>query len=181
MERGGAMLKAISEVIGSKLVDLDKSQTIGEVVNWVVNPAERKLSALIVKPTGIFTKTMVVTTTDIVEYGPQMVVVKNQAAVVAPEEVAGLPQLLKSRHRVMGERVETAGGKLIGRVEDVLFETTDSTLQKFYIKPTLLGLVTRPDVIIGIDKVVRIEPRRLVVSDEVGEPTGSPRPVSAPI
>lgn len=175
------MLKAISEVMGNKLVDLDKSQAIGQVTNWVINPAERKLSALVVKPAGVFTRTMVVTTADIVEYGPQMIVIRNQTAMVPPEEVVGLPQLLKTHHRVMGERVETTKGKLIGKVEDVLFETTDSTLQKFYIKPTLLGLVTRPDVIIGIDKVVRIEPRRLVVSDEVGEPTGNARTASAPI
>lgn len=175
------MLKAIREVVGSKLVDLDRSQTIGEVINWVINPAERRLSALVIKQAGMFGKTRVVTTTDVIEYGPGMVVVKNQTAIISPDEVAGLPQLLKSRHRVMGERVETQSGKLIGRVEDVLFETTDSSLQKFYIKPTLLGMVTRPDVIIGIDKVVRIEPRRLVVSDEVGEPTRSTRTASAPI
>lgn len=175
------MLKAIREVVGNKLVDLDKSQTIGEVTNWVIDPDERKLSALVIKQAGMFGKTRVVTTTDIIEYGPGIVVIKNQNAVISPDEVVGLPKLLKSRHRVMGERVETRSGRFIGLVEDVLFETTDSTLQKFYIKPTLLGLVTRPDIIIGIDKVIQIEPRRVVVHDEVGEPTGSTRTASAPI
>ena len=164
------MLKAISEVIGSKLVDLDKSQTIGEVVNWVINPTERRLSALVVRLAGLFTKTMVVTTTDIIEYGPRMVVVRNQTSVVAPDEVSGMPKLLRSRFRLMGGRVETQSGKHLGQVEDVFFETTDSSLQKFYVRPSLLGLATRPDVIIGIDKVIKIEPRLVVVNNEVGEP-----------
>jgi uncharacterized protein YrrD len=181
MKKGKIMLKAISEVVGSKLVDLDKSQTIGEIVNWVINPTDRRLSALIIRRAGVFAKTTVVTTTDIIEYGPQMVVVKSQAAVIPPEEVRGLPQLIKSRHRIMGEKVETKSGKNIGRVEDVLFETIDSSLQKFYIKPTLLGLMTRPDIIIGIDKVIKIEPRRIVVSDDVGEGMSSHQPASAPI
>lgn len=164
------MLKSISEVVGSRLVDLDKSQTIGEVVNWVVNPDERRLSALIVRPAGLFAKTMVVTTADIIEYGPRMVVVKNQLAVVLPDEVSGMPKLLRSKFRLLGGRVETQSGRLIGQIEDIMFETTDSSLQKFYVKPPLLGLVTRPDVIIGVDKVVRIEPRRIIVNNEVGEP-----------
>lgn len=175
------MLKAISEVVGSRLVDLDKSQTIGEVTNWVINPDERKLSALVIKLTGLFAKTLVVTTVDIVEYGPRLVVVKNQLAAVPPDEVAGMPKLLKSRFHLLGGKVQTKSGKLLGRIEDVMFETTDSSLQRFYIKPPLLGLITRPDIIIGIDKIIKIEPRRIIVNDEVGEGMSSAQPVSAPV
>lgn len=175
------MFKAISGVMGSKLVDLDKSQTIGEVTNWVIDPKKRRLTALIVKQPGLFAKTRVVTTADIIEYGPRIVVIKNEAAVISPDEVAGLPQLLQSRHRILGERVETTSGKTIGVVEDVLFETTDSSLQKFYVKPNLLGLTMRPDVIIGIDKVISLEPKRIIVSDEVAAPTGTASPAQVPV
>lgn len=173
------MLKAISEVVGSKLVDLDKSQTIGEIANWVINPDERRLTALIVKLPGLFGKTMVVTTNDIIEYGPRMVVVKNQNAVIPPDEVSGLPKLLHVRYRIIGERVETKSGQSIGQVEDVLFETANSTLQKFYVKPGLLGLISRPDVIIGIDKILKIEPRRIVVHDDVNQPAGITQTIQA--
>ena len=47
------MLKPITEVVGARLVDLDKSQTLGEVINWVINPDEKKISALMVKPLGL--------------------------------------------------------------------------------------------------------------------------------
>ncbi|MFA5270160.1 MAG: PRC-barrel domain-containing protein [Patescibacteria group bacterium] len=175
------MLKAISEVVGSRLVDLDKSQAIGEVVNWVVNPDERKLSALVVRLNGLFPKNMLVTTADIIEYGPQMVVVKNQLSVVTPDEVVGMPKLLKSKFRLIGGRVETKSRKLIGQVEDIMFETTDSSLQKLYVKPNLLGLVTRPDVIIGIDRVLLIEPRRIIVEDDVAEPIAPGQTVRAEV
>ena len=175
------MLKAISEVVGSKLVDLDKSQTIGEVSNWVIDPRLRRLTALIVKQPGLFAKTRVVTTTDIIEYGPRIVVVKNESTVISPDEVSGLPQLLQSHYRIMRERVETKSGKPIGVVEDVLFETTDSSLQKFYIKPSLLGLATRPDIILGIDKILEIQPKRIIVSDDVDAPTGTTSPAQASI
>lgn len=172
------MLKAISEVVGSRLVDLDKSQTIGEIVNWVVNPDDRRLSAVVVKIAGLFSKTMVVTTVDIIEYGPRIVVVKNQSSVVAPEEVVGMPKLLRSKFRLIGGRAETQSGRSLGQIEDIMFETTDSSLQKFYIKPSLLGLVTRPDIMIGIDKVVRIEPRRIIVTDEAGEPIATSQTIA---
>jgi len=175
------MLKSVSEVIGSQLMDLDKSQTIGSIVDWVVNPDERRLSALIVKPIGLFSHAMVVATADIIEYGPRIVVVKNQLAVVPPEEVVGIPKLLKSRFRLLNGRVETLAGAHLGQIEDIMFETTDSSLQKLYIKPRLINLVTRPDIIIGIDKVIRIEPRRVIVSNDAGEPIAPGKMVQAEI
>ncbi|OGB74205.1 hypothetical protein A2V68_00310 [candidate division Kazan bacterium RBG_13_50_9] len=160
------MLKPISEIVGAKLVDWEDSQTIGEVTNWVIDPDRKKISALIVKLAGLWRGLSVVTTIDVVEYGPGMVIVRNANAVVTPGEVAGLPQLLKTKHHVIQSRVETQSGKLLGKVEDLLFETTDSTIQKLYIKPSGLSLLSLPDLVVGADKIARIEPRRIVVFDD---------------
>lgn len=162
------MLTPISEVVGAKLVDLEGSQTIGEIIDWVIDPGALKISALVVKLPGLFKGQAVVTTIDVVEYGPGMVVIRNANAVVPPSEVAGLKQLIKSKYRVIKSRVETQSGKLLGNVEDLVFETTDSTLQKIYIKPGVLDMIRRPDIIIGADKIIRIEPQRIVVQDDAG-------------
>lgn len=162
------MLKPISEVMGARLVDLDKSQTLGEVINWVVDPDRKQISALIIKPVGIFTRTMAITTVDIVEYGPKMVVVKNQDALVPPSEIVHLPKLMRQKQRVIGSPVVTTSGKKLGQVEDLLFETSDSSIQKLYVRPGLLGMLNRPDLIIGADKIVAIERKRIVVTDDSG-------------
>jgi len=162
------MLKPISEVMGARLVDLDQGQTLGEVVNWVINPDEKKISALIVKPAGLFAKTLAIIPIDIIEYGPKIVVVRNQNALVPPAEVVHLPKLMRRAHRVIGNPVVTSSGKQLGNVEDILFETCDATLQKIYVRPGILGLFNQPDLIIGADKIVAIENKRIVVTDDSG-------------
>lgn len=160
------MLKTITSILKSKVVDWESSQTIGIVSDWVVDPGQKKISAFIVAPPGIFKKTHVITTTDIVEYGPGMVIVRNQNSIVLTQEVAGLDKLVKSRQKIIGCLVVTESGKNLGRTEDLLFETTDSTIQKIYIHPRIMDLLKSPDLIIGADKIIEIKPKRIIVSND---------------
>jgi len=162
------MLKQITQVVGSKLMDLETSQTIGEVVDWIINPDEKKIIALVIKQPGLFSSTKVVTTIDIIEYGPGIVVVKNRDTVVKPGEVVRLKKLIKSKYRVIDSRVETESGKILGTIEDLLFETINSAIQKIYIKPGILGMLSRPDIIVDADKIIKIEPTRIIVQNDVG-------------
>lgn len=150
-------------------MDLETSQAIGEIIDWIINPEEKKITALAIKQPGLFSSTKVITTTDIIEYGPGIVVVRNQNAVIKPSEVVRLKKLIKSKYRVIGSRVETRSGKILGTIEDLLFETIDSTIQKIYIKPGILGILSRPDIIVDADKIIQIEPTRVVVQDDVSD------------
>ncbi len=159
------MLKAISEVMGAQLVDFEHRQNLGEIINWVINSETRQISTFLVKPCGWLVRPLAVATLDVVEYGPKMVVIKNKSALVAPATILHLPKLIKNRHRVMGSPVVTQSGKRLGIVEDILFETLDATIQKIYVHPGFLKMMHRPDIIIGIDKVIAIETKRIVVQD----------------
>lgn len=160
------MLKPISEVLGARVVDLDDCSALGTVSNWVINPDKKQISALLIKPAGVFTRTLAIPTIDIVEYGPKMIVIKNHSALVNPGEILHLPKLIRKKHRVIGNIVITVSGKKLGTVEDLLFETIDSTLQKIYITSGILGILSQPDLIIGADKIVSIEQKKIVVQDD---------------
>ncbi|MFH0912148.1 MAG: PRC-barrel domain-containing protein [Patescibacteria group bacterium] len=160
------MLKPISEVMGSRVVDLDNSQTLGEVINWVINPDKKQISALLVKPNRPFARSLAIVPIDIVEYGPKIVVVRNDGALVAPKEILHLPKLMRKKHRVLGNPVVTQAGKKLGSVDDLLFETIDASIQKIYVCPGLLGIFNQPDLILGVDKIIAIESNRIVVQDD---------------
>lgn len=167
------MLKQITKLPGSKLVDLDNGETIGKIVNWIIDPDNRKISALTVKEPGLFKQIKIITTIDVVEYGPGIVVVRNRNAIVAPKEIARLKNIIKQKKRVIGSKVTTISNKILGTIEDLLFETTDSTIQKLYIKPPIINMLSKPDLIIGADKIVKIEPGKITVQDDAGTPQSS--------
>ena len=160
------MLKAITDIGNSRVIDFDDSCTLGKVINWVINPAEKKISALLVKPTGLFKSTLAIATIDIVEYGPKLIIVKNESALVAPAEIVHLPKLIRQRHKVLGNPVFTQSQKMLGKVSEVLFETIDSTIQRIYVEPSLLGALKQPDLIISADKIIQITPKKIVVQND---------------
>jgi len=87
-------------------------------------------------------------------------------ALVTPSEVVSLPKLIRQRHKVLGNPVVTQSKKILGRVSEVLFETTDSTIQRIYVEPSLLGALKQPDLIISADKIIQITPRKIVVQND---------------
>lgn len=159
------MLKPISEIMGAQLVDFKSRQNLGEVTNWVINAEAKQISTFLVKPHAWFGRSLAVATSDIVEYGHHMLVVREKSALVAPDTLPRLPKLIRSRHHIIGSPVVTTSGKKLGLVEDILFETIDATIQKIYVHPGILSMMHRPDIIIGADKIISIEPKRIVVQD----------------
>ena len=162
------MLKPITEIMHARLVDLDKSQTLGVVVNWAIDPDKKQISALMVKPAGFLTRLHAIATSDIVEYGPKIVVIKNSDVLVPPQEIVLLPSLLKRHQHIIGNPVVTTSGKKLGNVEDILFETADSSIQKIYVQPGILGMLNRPDLIIPADKIITITSKKIIVTDDSG-------------
>lgn len=162
------MLRQIIKLPGSKLVSLDNGKTIGEIVDWIIDPDNKKISALTVKEPGLFKKLKVITTIDIIEYGPSIVVVRNRNAIVFPKEIVRLKNISNPKKRVIGSQVKTVSNKILGTIEDLLFETTDSTIQKLYVKPPIINILSKPDLIIGADKIVKIEPGKITVQDDSG-------------
>jgi len=163
------MLKQITQLPGSKLVDLENGDTIGEILNWIIDPDNKKISALVVKEAGLLRPAKVISTIDVIEYGPSIVVVRNQGAIVNLQEVVRLKKLNKYKNKVLGGKIITASGKNLGVAEDLLFETMDSSIQKIYIKSPLINILNKPDIIISADKIIEIKPGEITVQDDAGE------------
>lgn len=160
------MLKAITEIGNSRVIDFDNNRTLGTVSNWVINPEERKISALLIKRAGFLKPILAISTVDIIEYGPKLVIVKNESSLVEPTEVVSLPKLIRHRHRVLGNPVFTQSNKYLGKVSEILFETIDSTIQRIYVEPSFLGALKQPDLIISADKITEITPKKIVVQND---------------
>ncbi|MFH1088788.1 MAG: PRC-barrel domain-containing protein [Patescibacteria group bacterium] len=161
-----SMLKAITEIGNSRVIEFDDNRTLGKVVNWIINPTEKRISAFLVKPAGFFKPNLAVATIDIVEYGPKLVIVKNESALVAPREVVSLPKLIRQRHKVLGNPVVTQSNKPLGKVSEILFETIDSTIQRIYVEPNILSALRQPDLIISADKIIQITPKKIIVQND---------------
>ncbi len=160
-------LRRITDVHQQPVLDLETGEMLGSVFGWVVNPASQKMVAFTLAKLGGWQRTKVIVPADIVEYAPEMIVVQSQNAVIVPEEVAGLAELLDKHLELIGFRAETKSGKLLGAVSDVVFDTITSTIQQYYIQSlSIVGTITS-NLILPANRVVRIEKRKIVFPDDI--------------
>ncbi len=160
-------LRRITDIHQLPVLDLETGEMLGEIVSWVVSPIQQKLVAFTLTKFGAWQKMKVVVPSDIVEYAPKMIVVQSQTAVIAPDEIAGLTELLDNRMELTGFRAETETGKLLGVVSDFVFDTIGSTIQQYYVQsPTILGTLNS-DWVLPANRILRIEKNRLVFPDDI--------------
>ncbi|MEA1909626.1 MAG: PRC-barrel domain-containing protein [Patescibacteria group bacterium] len=159
------MLKSIKLIVGSKVMDFAEDTALGEVVDWVLDPENRKISAFLVRGSGWFAKLQALPSMDVVEYGPKIIVAKKASDLETPGEIMKHPRNLKQKGRLLGSPAFTQDGHKLGIVDDVLFETSDASIQKVYISKSGVSVLSHSDLIITIDRVLEILPNKIVVKD----------------
>ena len=160
-------LRQISDIHQIPVLDLETGDILGQAVDWVVDPAHQKIAAYVLSPGTLWHKTEVIVPVDIVEYGPKMIIVRDQQAVITPDEIVGLPELLRNKVRLRGAKVESESGKNLGVVEDFTIEIIGSTIQQYYIQSaTLIGGLANTWVV-SADKVIRVEQHKIILPDTI--------------
>jgi uncharacterized protein YrrD len=175
------MLKSIKSVVGSKVVDFGGSNTLGEIVDWVMDPEEKKITAFLIRPSGWFAKLSAISSLDVIEYGPKLVVIKNPEVLSTPQEIMAHPKRIKQKIRLLGSPVVTTQGEKLGLVEDILFETIDASIQKIYVSPDLVNQFRRSDLIITANRIVEILANKIVVQEDGPETGKIPKTAGAQI
>lgn len=160
-------LRRISDIDQMPVLDLETGEILGQIVGWVVQPAQQKIVAYILTQPTLWRKAQIIVPADIVEYGPRMVVVRDKTVVISPDEVVGLLELLRDEVSLIKFRAETESGKGLGIVNDFIIEVTGSTIQQYYIEPPLLAGGLTSDWIVSASQVVRIEQRKIIFPDNI--------------
>lgn len=163
-------LRRISEIYQLPVLDLESGDILGQIVSWVVDPSCQRLAALMLTRPGLWQAARVILPADIVEYAPKMVVVKNATAVITPQEVVGLPELVESRCELVELPAESEAEEVLGKVADFTFEVIGSTIQQYALQPSTMGNRAAGEWLIPASQVVRIEKRRIIFSDKIRRP-----------
>ncbi len=156
------------------VLDLETGTVLGRVVSWVVSPRDQRIAALLLDRTFPLQKWPVIVPADIAEYGPRMIIARSQGVVIASQEVVGLPELIKQKITFTGFQAETTSGKVLGKINDLIFDTTTSRIQKYYVRPHGFAGAIRNELILAANKVLNIQKHRLIFSDDVASPESVP-------
>ncbi|MGI8586526.1 MAG: PRC-barrel domain-containing protein [Chloroflexia bacterium] len=146
-----------SELKGRAVVSLDDAKKIGDVEDIMVDPVGRHIVGLKVR-TGVFSASEFVRAAEVKNIGADAVTVSaNANSAPVPAESAESPIGLTS---ILGNKVVTDTGTLVGELRDVLIDWTNLTITGYEAGESGLFAKVRaftatPDVRFG-DKIITL-------------------------
>lgn len=174
-------LRPISSLENMPVLDLESGAVLGRVLDWVFDANKQKLVAFVLNRGGMLNPPEVLVPTDIVEYGPRMIVARNQSAIIHPKEVVGLPELMKAHANLMGYIAETETGKVLGKIDNLDIDTVGSHIQRYHVRPSLVASITQPDLLIPANKFVRLQKNRIIFTADADKITVETKTESTPV
>jgi uncharacterized protein YrrD len=155
------------EIRGMPVVSVGEGKELGRVDTLLVDPDEASVRWLRLGKGGFFGETRVIAVRAIEAIGENAITVDSEASATRIEEVAEAQELVRDKRRLVGNRVLTEKGRLLGEIHDFeLDEDTFRILQYEVGKGDLLG--AQPHYI-AAERVLTIGPDAVLVEAGVEE------------
>lgn len=159
------MLIQASTILNLPVAATDTHSAIGRVRQIVINPENGTLLGFVVKPLGFFSKEKILSEQDMVEIDKNGIVTKSEENLVESSEVVRIAKVLKVNINIIGQNAITESKKNLGKIYDYVLDTEMQLISKYYIHSMLA------EKILPHDKVVKIDKKAVVFSDDVIEQT----------
>jgi len=111
-------MKKTREIIGLPIINITDGIEMGKVKNIIVNAAKGAIEYLIVDSGIQFLSAKIVPTSNILGIGEYAVTIENEEALIYLNEIPAAIELLQKDIRVIGTKLLTKKGRLIGEVGD---------------------------------------------------------------
>lgn len=157
------MEKFYTKIVGTPVVEDDKSRPITTVKDVLVDPEKGKLIALIVDVGS----NLIITPMDILSWH-DVIQVHNRDVIVEGSEVMRVEAVQKGGIKILHNRVETKEGKYLGKVADFAVDTHVMELKRIFVAKGFLALFRYESRIIPVKNILEILPDKIVVKDDIG-------------
>lgn len=152
------MLKLLSTVIGRPVISHRDGRRVTNVAGVVGDSTTAKVVAY-----RVSNGPGLVSTTDILAYLDEGLVVADGDAIQPEDELIRVKRLADKRTGFLGLKVFTEQGKRLGVVDDVLIETDGHFLVRLHVRPSFPARLFARERIIPRERVIRMNHREVVV------------------
>ena len=120
-----------SELKGRAVVDVEDAKKIGEIDNLLLEPDTRRVSSLKVKTGGLFSTPVNIAISQLMNIGPDAVTVKQDTANPGKAPTAQESVEVTS---ILGSKVVTDAGAMLGEVHDVLLDPVSADVTGYEVR-----------------------------------------------
>ncbi len=157
------MLQLSTSLLNRPVLSLRTGDTVAMTTTAVINPNNLKIEGFYCVDNS--KKELILLYQDIRDLIPQGFVVNDHEALVDPNDLVRLKDVLKLRFDLMNKPVVTVSKEKIGKVTDFATEIETMYIQKLYVSQSLLKSFSGGNLGVDRSQIVEITPSRVVIND----------------
>ena len=151
-----------SRIIGMPVFASDSSRPICSVQDLILDPLSGAVIAFVVG------RGLIVTPSDVLSI-KHSVLVRSNDDVLEASDVLRVQKVIDDGMGIMGKKVITSEGKVLGKIVDMTIDDKALILNKIYTARVILGLLQHDSRIIPAKNIVEVRADSVVVKDDSGD------------
>lgn len=153
------------EIKGMPVVSVAEGKELGKVDTLLIDPDDGSIRWVQLAKGGFFGETRVISVHAVQAIGENAITVDSEASAMRIDEVPDAQELAREKRRVLGNRILTNKGRLLGEIRDYEIDAETFRITRYEIgKSDLLGARSR---YVAADHVLTIGPDAVLVDAAV--------------
>ena len=155
------MILRYTKIIGLPIFELRGQSRLGLVGDILIDQSGQKISGYLLQtPLLSFQKSRIALSVDIIETLKEVVIVKDEDAIISINEAVLAKKLYQKNYFGLGQRVVTETGLFLGKVYDYLVDNKTLGITKFYLRSLF------KETIIPAKNILSFEGQTIIVKDK---------------
>lgn len=161
---GSAMLQLSKSLINVPIMSLRIGGRIGSAGLPIINPNNLKIEGWHCTDDRS-RQELILLSQDVREVLPQGLVVDDYDALVSPDDLIRMKELLEIDFPLMGHKVMTESKERLGKVTDFAAESTTFYIQKLYTSQSMLRSLNGGATSVDRNQIIEITDKKIVVKN----------------
>ena len=159
-------MKLASEIINLDVFCLEDNTVLGKVKDLVIDPTNGKLVAFKIYGKGIKKDQNLVSVLEVKHLDREVLAIESKSKIESENELPRPYEILKSKIRILKNKVFTESGNLVGRVSDYALDSNTSQLSRIYVSGNGLSFFFGRERVFSFLQIVEITKNKIIVFDK---------------
>lgn len=148
------------------VISLEEGRQLGLIKGLVINSGAKKIAALIVEQKGLFGDQKFISFSKIRSVGEDVITVTHGTTAQKADNLPEIISLVKEKQKIIGARIVTEGGTMLGVVDDYYVDLTSGKLVGLEFSGSYISGLIGGVAYLDIEYVLTIGKEMIICSDE---------------
>lgn len=154
-----------SQIQDAPILSIRNGHPVAMAGKMLINADKLEVAAVFCKSPGWRGDDHVLLLRDIREYSRSGIIIDSLEDIEDIGEIIRLGDVMERNYQINGKPVVTESGHKLGKVEDYSVDTISNSIQKIYIKPSLLKNLMVNNLVIDRSNILKADDNQITVSD----------------